>query len=332
MFDIQSTINELTEKNDRRISVFEIEIQGLKNSTLTLSGRVLHETQLEELRRLLPLLKLNLNAVQVLSHGPAERVHVGTNLTGLYEKPTFGMPLSSELAYGTELEVLEVQNRWVFTRQQDGYLGWAYRPYLREGPAPGRTHLVIVPAGEVYSEPTFACEVVTRLVSGTGVRVEENINGWSRITANRPGWIPSTHLRALANLPHSLEDRRLTLMEDSKRLLGVPYLWGGISGNGIDCSGFVRLLHGCIGIDIPRDADMQHMAAYPVEPPYQPGDLFFFNDGEGGRRITHVGMSLGGWSLIHSSRRNNGIYIDDLQEQESLKSTFVSAGSFLREI
>ncbi len=114
------------------------------------------------------------------------------------------------------------------------------------------------------------------------------------------------------------------------RMIGVPYLWGGTSGNGIDCSGFARLLHRWVGVDIPRDADMQHDAAKPVEPPYEIGDLFFFGEGDSERNITHVGMSLGGWRMIHSSRGNNGVYVDDLQERKSLMDIFVSAGSFLR--
>src|SRR5512143_3170763 len=119
MIDIQSAINELSNKTDTRTSVFEVEVQGLKNSTLTLSGRVLHESQLEELRQLLPLLKLNINAVRVLSREPGEQVHVATTLTGLYEKPTFGQRRSSELTFGTELEVLDAENQWVFARQHD---------------------------------------------------------------------------------------------------------------------------------------------------------------------------------------------------------------------
>ena len=78
------------------------------------------------------------------------------------------------------------------------------------------------------------------------------------------------------------------------------------------------------------DADMQCDAAKPVEPPYEVGDLFFFGEGDGKRNITHVGMCLGGWKVIHSSRGNNGVYMDDLQEKKSLMDIFVSAGSFLR--
>jgi cell wall-associated NlpC family hydrolase len=81
---------------------------------------------------------------------------------------------------------------------------------------------------------------------------------------------------------------------------------------------------------IPRDADMQHAAAIPVEPPYEIGDLFFFAESDSNRKITHVGISLGGWKMIHSSRARNGVYVDDLRERKDLMDIFVSAGSFLR--
>ncbi|HEY5729890.1 MAG TPA: NlpC/P60 family protein, partial [Anaerolineales bacterium] len=83
-------------------------------------------------------------------------------------------------------------------------------------------------------------------------------------------------------------------------------------------------------VDIARDADMQYKAAFPVEPPYEIGDLIFFAEGESKRNITHVGMSLGGWKMIHSSRGRNGVYLDDIQEVQFLKDIFVGAGSFLR--
>jgi cell wall-associated NlpC family hydrolase len=330
MTDIKSALDELAKQNDNRTSIFEIEVHELKNNSLTLSGRLLNESQLDDLRRRFPSLKLDTASIQILGRESHERVHVATNLTGLYERPTFGMALSSELYYGTELEVLDEEMRWVFTRQRDGYLGWAFRAYLGEGPAPEATHLVLAPAIELRAEPNETSEVVTRVFSGTGVNLEEAQDGWSRVSANKTGWIPSTHLRAFADLPNTIEEKRKTLIEDSQRMIGIPYLWGGTSGNGIDCSGFARLLYRWIGIDIPRDADMQHAAAKPVEPPFEVGDLLFFAEKDSDRRVTHMGISLGGWKMIHSSRSNNGVYTDDVQQRESLKEIFVTAGSFLR--
>lgn len=330
MTDIQSTLVELAKATDKRTSVFEIEIQELRNSTVTLSGRVLNGSQLDELRRLLPSLKLDTASVRILSRDSNERVHAATNLTGLYEEPTFRVPLANELYYGIELEVLEEKEHWVFTRQRDGYLGWAYRPYLNEGLAPAPTHLVLSPAIELRAEPNETSEVVTRIVSGTGVALEDTRDEWSRVKANKPGWIRSSHLRTISDIPTGAEEKRKLIVEDATRMIGIPYLWGGTSGNGMDCSGFARLVHRWVGVDIPRDADMQCNAANPVEPPYQVGDLFFFGEGGSERNITHVGVCLGGWKVIHSSRSNNGVYIDDLQERKSLMDIFVSAGSFLR--
>jgi len=331
MTDIQSTLAQLAKNTDKRTSVFEIEIQELKNSHVTLSGRLLDKLQLDKLHRLLPSLKLDTASVQILSRDSNERVHVATNLTGLYERPTFGMPLSSELHYGTELEVLDEKESWVFTRQRDGYLGWAYRPYLNEGLAQAMTHLVLAPVSELRAEPDETSAVVTRVMSGTGVVLEETRDGWSHVKANKPGWIRSSNLRAIMDIPTDIEEKRKLIPEDARRMIGIPYLWGGTSGNGIDCSGFARLIHRWVGIDIPRDADMQYGAANPVEPPYEVGDLFFFSEDDSDRHITHVGVCLGGWKVIHSSRGNNGVYINDLQEKKSLKDIFVSAGSFLRQ-
>jgi cell wall-associated NlpC family hydrolase len=331
---VQKLLDELTAQKDNRINVFEIQCARIEDSILALSGKLLNQGQLAALEETFssrfPDFSLNIASIRILNAESHERVHVATNITGLYENPTFGMPLSSELYYGTELEVLDEKGRWVFTRQRDGYLGWAYRPYLSEGLAPHPTHLVLAPSIGLYTEPNEKSEILTRIVSGTGVSLEETLDGWSRVTANKTGWLPSASLRGLTELPKTIEEKCKTLIEDSTHMIGVPYLWGGTSGNGIDCSGFVRLLHHWIGVDIPRDADMQCKAAKPVKPPFETGDLLFFAEDDSQRNITHVGMSLGGWKMVHSSGSHNGVYIDDVQEVNFLKEIYASAGSFLR--
>ena len=327
---MQNIIDTYTKSIDPRTSLFDVKIDSETNGTLILSGRVLDRSQLDELPRILPDRKLDTASIRILNAETHDRVHVATNLMGLYERPTFGMPLSSELYYGTNLEILDENGNWVFTRQQDGYLGWAYRRYLGEGTAPTATHLVLAPAVELREEPDQASGVLTRLVSGTSLSVEEKRGDWSLVHANKTGWIPSSSLRALTDIPESIESKRQTMVADAKRMIGIPYLWGGTSGNGIDCSGLARLLHRWVGVDIPRDADMQHNTAKPVEPPFEIGDLFFFGEGGSDRSITHVGISLGGWKMMHSSRGRNGVYMDDIQEVQYLKDIFVGAGSFLR--
>ena len=331
---IQELLDQLTALNDKRVTVFDIQVQGLNNGTASLGGKLLDQDQLAALKGTFadhfPNLSLDTASVQILSREPSERVYVTTNLTGLYDQPTLHLPLSSELCYGTEVEILEEEEEWAFTRQKDGYLGWVFKPHLATGFASPATHLVLAPSCELRAQPDAGSEILTRLVSGTSVEVEDVRGEWTKVIANKTGWMPSLLLRPVSELPKSIEEKRKTLIEDSARMVGVPYVWGGISGNGIDCSGLSRLLHKWVGLDLPRDADMQHRAAKPIEPPFEVGDLLFLREIGKKRQVTHMGISLGGWRMVHSSQGRNGVYIDDVQENESLKEMFVSAGSFLK--
>jgi cell wall-associated NlpC family hydrolase len=212
----------------------------------------------------------------------------------------------------------------------DGYLGWTYKPYLTEAALPEPTHIVLAPAVELRAAPEANSQALSRLFGGTQVKIETVQGNWAKVLANVTGWVPLADLRALDSLPQTEADRRQQMVIDAQRLIGVPYLWGGSTGNGIDCSGFARLLHRWVGVELPRDADMQSVQSTRVEPPLQPGDLFFFGEDDSERRITHVGVSLGGWKVLHSSRSRNGVYLDDVQEKEGLRSIFVHAGTFLR--
>jgi len=331
---LQKILDELTIQNDDRISVFDLQIERVDSGTLSLRGKLLDQDQLAGLRETFlshfPDLSLDTTSIRILRHGPPERVYVRTNLTGLYEKPTLHLPLSSELCYGTEVEILDEEENWTFTRQKDGYLGWVFKSHLAEGIASQPTHLVLAPSYELYAKPDAESEIVTRVVSGTSVKVEVVRGEWAKVVANKTGWMPLYLLRAIKELPKSSEEKRKALIEDSAHMIGVPYVWGGTSGNGIDCSGLARLLHKWVGVDTPRDADMQYVTAKPVEPPFEVGDLLFFREIGKVRKVTHMGISLGGWRMIHSSQKRNGVYIDDVQESESLKQIYVSAGSFLR--
>jgi cell wall-associated NlpC family hydrolase len=103
-----------------------------------------------------------------------------------------------------------------------------------------------------------------------------------------------------------------SLVNVSLSLLEAPYLWGGKSAFGIDCSGFVQLIYGIIGKHLPRDAYQQAELGIPLAfiEESQPGDLAFFDNEEG--HIIHVGMLLDDAQIIHASGK---VRIDKIDHQ-----------------
>ena len=142
------------------------------------------------------------------------------------------------------------------------------------------------------------------------------------------GWVSSKCLR-VANFPLASAAARRQMIADARRWTGIYYLWGGNSAFGTDCSGLTSVLHRMSGYAIPRNAHPQFLAGQPIEPPFSPGDLLFFRSDKNPERIGHVGISIGGMRMIHSSRSRNGVYEEDVQANEILKKGFAGARTFI---
>ena len=300
---------------------------------IALAGRVLDQNTLSNIlaqfKQQFPHFKVNFQKVEVLRSDEPLVLTVATNITSVHKSSSFESEQLDQMVYGDVVEVLQTQDKWGFIRQRDGYLGWTYLPYLHEQPAATASHIVLAPSVALHDSPDRRADAVTHVMAGTGVRLEAVRGDWGQVVANQIGWLPLDTLRAVAEIPPDQSSKRSLFPSDAARMIGIPYLWGGISGVGIDCSGFARLLHLWVGVDIPRDADMQASAGKPVEPPFQVGDLLFFGDKESPRAITHGAVSLGGWKIIHSSRRRNGVYYDNVQGVDSLRDSFVTAATFI---
>lgn len=340
--EIRAELARITDRYaDHRRYYCRVEVAALTGRRCILAGSVLDAATrtavVEQLAAAFGELEFDAVPVHVLRTPSPAALTVATGVTGLYAEPSFLAEMLSQLLNGWTVELLIEEGRWCFVRQPDGYLGWAYRPYLAAVPVPQPTHLVCEPVSLLREAPSPEAPLVTRIPAGTAVAAEVE-GAWARValvgdpTAPlRPpsaGWVPVTDLRALAELPGSGAERRGQMVADARRFIGVPYLWGGCTALGIDCSGFAQLLHRLVGVILPRDADMQFDAGRPVDPPFHPGDLLFFGEGDR-RKITHVGMSLGGWRIIHSSRSRNGVYEDDVQAVEHLRESFVAARTFV---
>ena len=116
------------------------------------------------------------------------------------------------------------------------------------------------------------------------------------------------------NIYHFVGDRgkakREHLVEFSSTFLGAPYLWGGKTPFGVDCSGFIQIIFRLCGTKLPRDASQQAELGKDVTlNKYQPTDLAFFKNKEG--KITHVGMLLDDMKIIHAHGEVRIDKIDD---------------------
>jgi hypothetical protein len=331
---VQSILNEMAGRYaDRRVELFDVKAAAGDKGPVLLSGRVLDESILSELRSALESHyapdTLDTGGVRVLRKSPPQMVTVATNLAGLYTEPGWQAEMLNQLFYGWKLELLEEAGPWAFVRQVDGYLGWTYRPFLTESPSPDPTHLVIAPASYVRTECPVGSPIVGRYVCGTPLQVVKWNGNCAEIDAQVWGWVTASELRALDDMPRTSSERRSLLSADAIRLTGVPYLRGGSSAMGIDGPGLSHLVHRLVGVRIPRAADAQYTVGRKIEPPFQTGDLLFFDETGEKRSATHVAISLGDWRIIHSSLARNGVYMDDVQDVAYLRESFLGGCSFL---
>ena len=155
----------------------------------------------------------------------------------------------------------------------------------------------------IHAEPDAASEQVTQALRGEPLTVEERRDGWVRIRTpyDYPGWIAEA---ALGGEPMSWPpaEQAGEPLEEARGYLGIPYLWGGMSRHGIDCSGLVHMAHRRLGRIVPRDADQQEAAGEEVaQDELRPGDLVCY---EG-----HIAFWLGEGRILHSTQREgvNGV-------------------------
>jgi hypothetical protein len=170
--------------------------------------------------------------------------------------------------------------------------------------------LCLVEVAPVRAEPVEDAERVTELLRGEPVRVEERREGWARIVTayDYPGWVQEEALARRGGDP----------VAEARSYLGVPYLWGGITERGIDCSGLVHMAYRRLGLLVPRDADQQEAAGEELrEDDLRVGDLITY--GEDGR-TTHVAFWLGDGKILHSTQRGDVDGVVEEVEPEELRA------------
>lgn len=249
--------------------------------------------------------------------------NVARPVANMHSKPSMDADVVSQAIYGTGVGILEEKPGWARVRTPDEYTGWmeegALHRLREDGPgyaASGRIAGVESLFANVYQEPdvtkhapVMTVPFETRLV----VQAEPKEDGarWIQVVLvdRRTAWIQRGDI-SFDNAPLSVA----ALAGFSKRFLGLPYLWGGTSTFGFDCSGFVQMLYRRIGVMLPRDAQPQAdwSGLVPIECAHlRPGDLLYFGKSPG--KITHTGMYLGAGEFIDATTHDHpAVQIDKL--------------------
>lgn len=210
-----------------------------------------------------------------------------------------------QLLHGARFCVLERRGAQVFGfDEDDGYCGWLEAVVL--GPDHPVTHQVCAPATHCYAAPDIKSADKAALSFGARVQVLATEGGFARTP---PGFIAARHLRPLG-------DAMADPVEVARLFLGTPYLWGGNSRAGIDCSGLVQIARHACGLPCPPDSDLQ--AAMPGDPvdagQEVPGDLVFWKG--------HVALVSAPGTIIHA----NAWHMAAVEEPLSEAETRIAAG------
>lgn len=249
--------------------------------------------------------------------GIQEKAVVTISVANLRLQPSHKAEMATQATLGTPLQVFKKEKNWYYVQTPDHYLAWvdseAIQPMDNNKFAQWHQQPKLMytsPYGFAYAAANDSATVCD-LAFGDVLSIVETTNEFYKVALpdGRIAFVHASQAQPYEQWKNSRQPSAENFANTSKKLMGVPYLWGGTSFKAVDCSGFTKTVYFMNGLVLPRDASQQINLGEEVDTNtgwqnLQQGDLLFFgipakeNTPE---RVVHVGLWIGNNEFIHAS-------------------------------
>ena len=219
----------------------------------------------------------------------------------LRRQPAFTEALENELLFGERVRVFDEADGWAWLQlERDGYVGYARSDALRRELHP-TTHRSSALGTFVFPVPDIKSAPVSHLSMNAELSVDAQHERFLRLASG--GWVVARHTSEATRYA-------LDFVAVAERFIGTPYLWGGRTRLGLDCSGLLQVALEAAGREAPRDSDMQQAALGVAIP--TPADLDGLARGDLVFWPRHVGMMVDGVMLLHANAHHMAVAVEPL--------------------
>jgi len=337
---------------DKRVALFGIEAKT-KNNKLVLKGESDQKEAVDLLKSLLNKkgIKYTDSILLLPDAGVGETRYavVNNSVANIRSKPKHSAELGTQALLGMGLKVLKIKGDFYLVQTPDAYISWVDHGGVQLMNKKEYQEWINVPkiiytqvCGFVYQN-TEATATVSDIVLGDELKLLKETKNYYKVEYpdKRTGYVKKTDSEIYSNWIKNVKPSGELIEKYAREFVGIPYLWGGTSAKGMDCSGFTKTVYLMNGFIIPRDASQQINAGKNIDPNLKfenlkKGDLMFFGKkatDSTKQRVTHVGIWLGNGKgeFIHASRlvRLSSINPDSPIYDEANKKRYLGSRRYL---